>query len=308
METLAFYSYKGGVGRSLLLANAARFLASLGKGVVALDFDFEAPGLHYKLGHSRHREKRFPGGAVPYLVATARDAASPPPLEEHMIPVPVPADTGGWLRLMPAGPAPDRTYWAALKQLGELVHFDDPSGQGLMPLLDLHGRIRDELKPDYLLIDARTGVTELGGLATTILADTVVCMFVANQESLDGTLMVAEAWKAAPRLQGQRPIRVVPVLTQMTSELPAEGPFAEGVKRLLEIVAGTGLSRSGLGPGLFELPHDALQSAADRMTTGKTTIAFSPLSRSYLALFCRLFDCSEQDASGALNRLYQDWT
>ncbi|MFL6203305.1 MAG: hypothetical protein ACJ76J_29415 [Thermoanaerobaculia bacterium] len=50
METLAFYSYKGGVGRSLLLANAARFLASLGKGVVALDFDFEAPGLHYKLG------------------------------------------------------------------------------------------------------------------------------------------------------------------------------------------------------------------------------------------------------------------
>jgi MinD-like ATPase involved in chromosome partitioning or flagellar assembly len=52
VETLAFYSYKGGVGRSLLLANAARFLASLGKGVVALDFDFEAPGLHYKLGHA----------------------------------------------------------------------------------------------------------------------------------------------------------------------------------------------------------------------------------------------------------------
>ena len=50
METVAFYSYKGGVGRSMLLANAARFLAALGKGVVALgkgvvalDFDFEAP-------------------------------------------------------------------------------------------------------------------------------------------------------------------------------------------------------------------------------------------------------------------------
>ena len=42
-----FYSYKGGVGRSLLLANAARFLATLGKGVVAIDFDFEAPGLHF---------------------------------------------------------------------------------------------------------------------------------------------------------------------------------------------------------------------------------------------------------------------
>ena len=44
METIAFYSYKGGVGRSLLVANAARFLGMLGKRVVALDLDFEAPG------------------------------------------------------------------------------------------------------------------------------------------------------------------------------------------------------------------------------------------------------------------------
>jgi hypothetical protein len=97
-----------------------------------------------------------------------------------------------------------------------------------MLLLDLHARIREELEPDYLLIDARAGAIELGGLATTILADTVVCMFGANQESLDGTLMAAEALKAAPRLKGQQPIRVVPVLTRTTSEPPAEGPFAEG--------------------------------------------------------------------------------
>ena len=50
MRTVAFYSYKGGVGRTLLLATAARFLALAGKKVVALDLDLEAPGLHYKLG------------------------------------------------------------------------------------------------------------------------------------------------------------------------------------------------------------------------------------------------------------------
>jgi len=32
-----------------------------------------------------------------------------------------------------------------------------------MAVLDLQARIADELKPDYLLIDARTGVTELAG-------------------------------------------------------------------------------------------------------------------------------------------------
>lgn len=304
METLAFYSYKGGVGRSLLLANAARFLASLGKGVVALDFDFEAPGLHYKLGHAAHRESRLEGGAVPYLVATAREATSPPPLEEHMIQVPVPPGSGGWLRLMPAGPAPDRAYWAALKQLGEQVRFDDPSGQGLMPLLDLHARIREELKPDYLLIDARTGVTELGGLATTILADTVVCMFVANQESLDGTLMVAEALKAAPRLRAQQPIRIVPVLARTTSEVPAEGPFAEGVKRLLELGASAAPRGNKKEPKLFELPHDAVHGASDRIVAGeRTASAFSPLYKSYLVLFRELVPSSAQRAEEALSRL-----
>jgi len=102
VETVAFYSYKGGVGRSQLLAHAARFLAGLGKGVVALDFDFEAPGLHYKLGGDQTSGSPFfAGGAVPYLLATADGAASAPPLEDHTIPVPVPANANGWLRLMP---------------------------------------------------------------------------------------------------------------------------------------------------------------------------------------------------------------
>lgn len=304
METIAFYSYKGGVGRSLLLANAARFLTSLGKGVVALDLDFEAPGLHYKLVQAVVREGGMKGlgGAVPYLVATAQGATSPPPLEEHMVKVPVPPGSGGWLRLMPAGPAPERAYWAALKQLGEEVRFDDPSGEGLMPLLDLHARIEDELKPDYLLIDARTGVTELGGLATTILADTVVCLFVANQESLDGTLTVAEAVKAAPRLKGQRPVRIVPVLARTTSAPSGEGSFAVGVKRLLELSEGTDTGEKERKP--FVLPHDDVHGAADRVIGGeKTASAFSPLYKAYLELFQKLFPSSAEGAQEALARL-----
>jgi len=184
VETVAFYSYKGGVGRSLLLAHAARFLATLGKGVVALDFDFEAPGLHYKFGVDQDLDSpNFLGGAVPYLMATAEGAASPPQLLPQMINVnPLPNERG-WIWLMPAGPAPHRSYWEALKKLGDQVRLDDSSGQGFMSLLDLRARFADEVRPDYLLIPARTGVTDLGGLATTILADTVLCMFVPKSYS-----------------------------------------------------------------------------------------------------------------------------
>ena len=290
METVAFYSYKGGVGRSLLLANAARFLATLGKGVVALDFDFEAPGLHYKLGGAQSSDfPSFVGGAVPYLIATAEGSTSPPPLEAHTISLPVPTGADGWLRLMPAGPAPHQKYWVAFKQLGERLRLGDPSGQGFMALLDLQARIADELKPDYLLIDARTGVTELGGLATTILADTVVCMLVANQESLDGTLTVVEALKAAPRLANQKPIRVVPVLSRTTAEPPDDERFASGVRRLLEL--GEGKKSQGKNePALFVLPHDDVLGASERVVGDeRKASAFSPLHKACLELFQTLF-------------------
>jgi MinD-like ATPase involved in chromosome partitioning or flagellar assembly len=273
VETVAFYSYKGGVGRSLLLTNAAKFLAQHGKGVVALDLDFEAPGLHYKLGVDQGPgSPTFAGGAVPYLIATAQGAASPPPLIDHMIAMVHDADARGWLWLMPSGPAPDKTYWAAFKKLGDTIRLGDPSGQGLMALLDLQARIADELKPDYLLIDARTGVTELGGLATTLLADTVVCMFVANQESFDGTLAVIEALESAPRLAGQRPIRVVSVLSRLN--VPGT--------RVVDVLKKSIRRSSHTEVAFYVLPHENLH-VSEKLGTS------SPLYKAYLEIFKGLF-------------------
>src|SRR5262245_32682594 len=43
---ITFYSYKGGTGRSMLLANVAWLLAANGQRVLTIDWDLEAPGLH----------------------------------------------------------------------------------------------------------------------------------------------------------------------------------------------------------------------------------------------------------------------
>src|SRR5688500_9137310 len=43
---ITFYSYKGGTGRSMPLANIAWMLACEGRRVLAIDWDLEAPGLH----------------------------------------------------------------------------------------------------------------------------------------------------------------------------------------------------------------------------------------------------------------------
>src|SRR5919201_5309687 len=45
-RVVTFYSYKGGTGRTMALANLAWILASHGYRVLAVDWDLEAPGLH----------------------------------------------------------------------------------------------------------------------------------------------------------------------------------------------------------------------------------------------------------------------
>lgn len=191
METVSFYSYKGGVGRSLLITNTARFLSLSGRRVVVLDLDLEAPGLLYKLGDAEGRRGRRARG-VPRRRRLSRrpvrDGHAPcvarflPRHGAH-------AARPGWHHPpAAAGAAPHPRYWERLEALAELRRAREPDLDLAMVLLDLAGRIEEELAADYLLIDARTGVTELGGLATTALSDRVVCLTLASDECLDGTL------------------------------------------------------------------------------------------------------------------------
>src|SRR5689334_12045677 len=45
-KIITFYSYKGGTGRTMALANTAWILASNGHRVLTVDWDLESPGLH----------------------------------------------------------------------------------------------------------------------------------------------------------------------------------------------------------------------------------------------------------------------
>jgi len=51
-----FYSYKGGVGRSMALANVAEYLYSRGARIIIVDWDLDAPGLeNYFFGTREQR-------------------------------------------------------------------------------------------------------------------------------------------------------------------------------------------------------------------------------------------------------------
>jgi MinD-like ATPase involved in chromosome partitioning or flagellar assembly len=63
---VTFYSYKGGVGRTMAVANIAVVLAQRGLRVLAVDWDLEAPGLHRYFADSR-QERTSEGGLLEFL-------------------------------------------------------------------------------------------------------------------------------------------------------------------------------------------------------------------------------------------------
>src|ERR1700733_11492340 len=72
-QIITFYSYKGGTGRTMALANVAWILASNGKRVLAVDWDLESPGLH-KFFHPFLDESTV--GATPGVIEIINDYAS----------------------------------------------------------------------------------------------------------------------------------------------------------------------------------------------------------------------------------------
>lgn len=220
MQTFTYYSYKGGTGRSLLLANTARYLALLGKKVVAVDFDLEAPGLHYKLNTSG--PERRPGdeppakGVVDYLHCIATGDGKAPDLRDHLTAVPLPHGIEGSLHLMPAGAAPTGAYWRTLTTLLRQDFLTNPDG--IAACLELQVRIEEDLEADFLLIDSGAGVTESAGLATGVLADKVICLMLPNRESQSGARAVLRSLQHAERLPNRPPLDIVPVLSRVPDQ------------------------------------------------------------------------------------------
>ena len=303
METFTFYSYKGGTGRTLLVANTARYLADLGKRVVALDFDLEAPGLHYKLRTERTagRTGEVPPerGVVDYLLAASVGGTEAFPLSQYLVRVPLPRTTTGELYLMPAGSAPSGDYWRSLTSLTRGDFFANPDGSGIAACLDLKARIESEIEADFLLIDSRTGITEMAGLATTLLADRVVCLMIDNPESLAGTRAVMRSFGQAPRLGGQGPIGLLPVLSRASRD------DDETKRRVLRYLneAGPGAEEGLLLERIYVLRTDPSIAETERLLLGNGDVsARSPLYQDYLELLRALVTADPALVASAENR------
>jgi hypothetical protein len=199
MKTIAFYSYKGGVGRSLSVAHVANCLGQMGKSVFMLDMDMDAPGLHYKA--SLFYQKLNPSaGLVDYIHhfqttgQASRDLSTfiHPLIGRHRENAPA------WL--MPAGNPFRDDYWTKLGQINWKEFLFGEKMLGSLLFLELKASIEKIANPDYLLIDSGTGMNDLTGIGLELLADDAVVLALSDAENVDGSRLVLERLRRMPKL------------------------------------------------------------------------------------------------------------
>ncbi|WP_422771065.1 FxSxx-COOH system tetratricopeptide repeat protein [Plantactinospora sp. WMMC1484] len=225
---ITFYSYKGGAGRTMALANVAWILASSGQRVLAVDWDLESPGLH-RYFHPFLLDKHLKSSrGVIDMVRDYADAMLEPPADNEdpgwisaysdvlrfAVSLdwnfePPPAGPGeerrkaGYLDLLPAG-RQDSTYTTAVVTFDWSAFFERLGGNVFLDALAKS--MRDNY--DYVLVDSRTGVGDGAGICTVRLPDTVVASFTMNEQSIDGAVAVADS---IMRQRDGRKTRLLPV-------------------------------------------------------------------------------------------------
>ena len=189
MKTIVFYSYKGGVGRTLALVNVANRLAEFGKKVCIIDFDLEAPGLEYKYNYC-FDVNSIKTGIVDYIYKFSAERVVDS-IEKYAIDIPI-SHSQKNIYLIPAGNHNNGEYWQKLSRIDWWKLLYEKDSQGLQFFLNMKTQIENSINPDYLLIDSRTGITESSSLTMSLLADKVVVLAANNQENLIGSKMIID--------------------------------------------------------------------------------------------------------------------
>ena len=214
METITFYSYKGGVGRTLALANVAIYLSRFGLNACLMDFDLESPGLHYKFPQFLETTD-IKAGLVDYIYEFACTKIPPKSLNEFSIEILPSSESQGGILLIPAGNVLSLDYWQKLASINWNSLFYEEDSEGIPFFLELKERIRKEFDPDFLLIDSRTGIAEMSGLCTSLLPDKVVFLIANNQENVEGARQILRSIQKVERLPEQKPIDVTFALARI---------------------------------------------------------------------------------------------
>jgi WD40 repeat protein/Mrp family chromosome partitioning ATPase len=235
-QVITFYSYKGGTGRTMALANVGVLLATLtngGRPTLMIDWDLEAPGLHKYFPRRGKPDGVMEDPTRPGLVElftelaeasvrwqsldeTARKAeviraVNEIDLQRFITPTDVPN-----LDLLKAGAFSDD-----YSDLVNRFHWDEFYARSPWAFRALTERLIAEYA--YVIVDSRTGLSDTSGICTTLLPEKLVVVFTPNAQSLQGVKkLVDSAIEHRYESNDLRPLVVYPLPSRIEFKDPEQ--------------------------------------------------------------------------------------
>jgi len=177
-KVISFYSYKGGVGRTIALMQTANLLALKGKKIALIDLDIEAPSFNEIFSESIQSDK----GLMNYLYSKLYNLDK---IEVSSIVSKLPLNAPGDVYIVPTGSI-NKKYVKMLEALKEKRISENKYIEELIDELYKNYDI------DYVLIDSRTGINNWGALAIGEIADEVMLFAYPNEENVKGINLILE--------------------------------------------------------------------------------------------------------------------
>ena len=298
-----FHSFKGGAGRSMALANVAEHLYRQGLRVVMVDWDLEAPGLEsfYFRTPEELDPIRSQLGLIDVLLAYKRQFPLLPlapeetslaevarvlrkelaplsgvlyPVHEPEVPGTPGKEAGMWV-LTAGWRGGDRfpDYVEAVQSFDWTGFYRDFHGEAFFEWM--REQLLDELAADVVLIDSRTGATEMGGVCTRQLADVVVAFCVPNLQNLADTFTMAESFLKSEVIEARgRPLQIVVVPTRIeNSEIDARNRFRQEFRARMDRFTPPALKRVDSGFWDLKLPYIPKYAYLENLAVGASDSA-----------------------------------
>lgn len=314
-KIITFYSFKGGVGRTMALANIALLAAMNGKRVLVMDWDLEAPGLAYyfrgMLNSAQTIALQNSPGILDMLLdwcSAVKAAETPAQIDalQHYFDEGIPfaacahrlAEGQIADGLFPAGACLEiigpgarnigiqeaRNYEESLAQFSWQEFFEQSAGGFALD------KMRQWAKQNYdlVLIDSRTGLADVAGICTMQLPDIVALCFVMNQQNIDGIAQVAAAIHA--KRKDEVIMRAVPMRMAQRDSADSSDAKARTASILRRV---GGFSAESIQNDMQALAIPLVEHLPFYETLAPFVAIdplFDSLTLSYLRLACKLYE------------------
>ncbi len=288
---VTFYSFSGGTGRTMALANVAWILAANGYRVLAADWDLESPGLH------RFFQPFMDGGTeeMPGIVDFIRryawaavDASIDPDvlyagsepgrevarravadmiaehtgrLKDYAISLNWRFPDRGSLQFLSSGKQANGDYQTTLGALDWDNFYDNLHGGQFFDAL------REVLKRDYdyVLIDSRTGLSDVADICTVHLPDVVVDCFTLAARGIEGAAMIARSLQE----HADRDIAILPVPMRVdhTQDEKVDAGLAVASRLFADLLAGLSEAECRDYWSAVEVPYQSSYAYEETLAT-----------------------------------------